>query len=76
MRRSSSCGKDFRRIFGNGGFELTRLGVQGFKLFVQCFELFLEVLIAHILAGCYADVAAGVERPALCFDFLDRRAHV
>ncbi len=53
-------------------FELARLGVQGFEFLVQRFELLLEVLVAHGFARRDADVAAGVERPALRFDFLER----
>ena len=44
-----------------------------FEFLVQRFELFLEVLVAHVLARRDADVAAGVERPALRLDLLERR---
>ena len=36
------------------------------------FELFLEVLVADGFARGDTDVAAGVERPALGFDFFER----
>jgi len=52
-------------------FEFTRLGVQGFEFFVECFKLFLEVLVAHLFTWCDAHVATGVERPTLRFNFLE-----
>jgi hypothetical protein len=49
------------------------LRVKRFEFFVQLFELLLEVLVADGFAGCDADIATGVERPALGFDFLEGR---
>jgi hypothetical protein len=53
-------------------FEFARLGVKDFEFFVQRFQLFLEVLVAHVLARCDAYVTAGVETPALRFDLPKR----
>ena len=54
--------------------EVPCLGIEGFKFLVQRLELFLEALVAHGFANSYTHVAAGVQRPALRFDFLERRS--
>ena len=59
-------------VAGDGLFEVARVGVESNEFLVQCFELFLEVFVAHGLAGSHAQVTAGVERPALRFNFLER----
>ena len=66
-----SCFQDLRDILRDGGFQLTRLGVEGFEFLIQGFELLLEILVAHCLARSHAHVAAGVERPALGLDLLE-----
>ena len=62
-----------RHIRGDGLLQFPRLGVQRFQFLVQGFELLLEVLVADLLARRDADVAAGVELPALGFDLGQRR---
>ena len=53
-------------------FQLPRLSVQRFQFLVEGFKLFLEILVADVFARRDADVATGVERPALGFDFGER----
>ena len=65
----SSRLQNLRHIAGDGLLQFAGLGVQGFEFLVQRFELFLEVLVADILARRNSHVAARIERPALRFDF-------
>ena len=69
----SSRLQNLRHVAGDGLFEVARLSVEGFEFLVQGFELFLEVLVAHGFARRDAHVAAGIERPALHFNFFERR---
>jgi hypothetical protein len=57
---------------GDGLLQVAGLGVEGFEFFVPGAELGLEVLITDGLARGDADVAAGVEAPALGFDLGER----
>src|ERR1035437_7925900 len=65
-----SCFQQFHNVFRDSRFNLTRFGVEDFEFLVEGFELFLKVLVAEVLALGDADVATGIERPALGFDFL------
>ena len=65
-----SCFQQFHDVFRDLRLKLPRFGVEDFEFLVKGFELFLEILVAEILALGDADVAAGIERPALGFDFL------
>ena len=65
-----SCFEEFAHVFRDPRFEFAGFVVEDFEFLVESFELFLEILIAEILALGDADVAAGIERPALGFDFL------
>jgi hypothetical protein len=53
---------------GDDLFEVASLGVQRFEFLVEDFELFLEILVTHLFAGCDTDVPTRVERPALRFN--------
>ena len=68
----SSRFQNVRHVAGDGLLEIPRLSVEGFQFSVQCFELFLKILIAHGLPGSHPYVATWVERPPLCLDLLDR----
>src|SRR3989344_7150849 len=63
--------QNLRHVLRDGLFKLARLGVEGFEFFVQRFELFLEILVTHFLAGGDTDVTTRVEAPALGFDLLE-----
>ena len=56
-----------RHILANPLLQFSRLHVQWFQFFVQALKAFFEVEIVGGSFG-YADVAAGVEAPALRFD--------
>ena len=45
------------------------MSIQHFQFLVERFQLFLEVLVADFFARGDADIATGVEAPALGFDF-------
>ena len=65
-----SCGlQQFHDVRRDPGFKLPRFGIEDFEFLVEGFEPFLEILVAEILALRDADVAAGIERPSLGFDF-------
>src|SRR5712691_7586236 len=66
----SSRLQNLRHVVGDGLFEVARPVVECFEFFVQRFELCLEILIANFLARCDANVAAGIERPALRLDLI------
>lgn len=57
---------------GNRLFKIAGLGVEHFEFLAECFELLLEVLVTHVFARSHADVAARIQAPTLCFNFLDR----
>ena len=67
---TSSYFEKFHDVFRDPRLKLPRFGVEDFEFLVEGFELFLEILVAEILALADADVAAGIEQPALGLDFL------